>query len=108
MVENAREKSTTRDVATAADVVPSTATGIVDNLVVKGLVSHQDDPNDRRRAICRFSPEGQAQVNKIWTWGHGQIETLLDRLTMEQLRSGYEATEILANTAGRKAQSLTE
>lgn len=82
-------------IASEAGVVPSTATGIVDNLVGKGLVLREDDPDDRRRVICRLSPEGQLLVNGLWTWGRDQIEGVLESLTVEQLESGCEVIEVL-------------
>lgn len=89
-------------VAEAAGVVPSTATGIVDNLVAKGMVLREDDPADRRRVICRLSPEGQGVVDGLWTWGRAQVEKLLNDLTAEQLATGCEAAELLRDTATRK------
>ncbi len=79
--------------AASARVVPSSATGIVDNLVGRGLVLREDDPRDRRRVICRLSPEGQKMVDGLWTWGRSQVENMLDGLTEEQLENSYEATE---------------
>lgn len=88
-------------VAEAAGIVPSTATGIVDNLVGKGLVLREPDPNDRRRVICRLSPEGQSVINSVWTWGRSQIGNLLERLTVEQLRSSCEGGRMLLQSARR-------
>jgi len=86
-------------IASAAGIVPSTATGIVDNLVAKGLVLREDDPQDRRVVICRLSTEGQELVNGLWTWGQSQMEKLLHILTFEQLQNAYEVTEIIRNNA---------
>lgn len=78
-----------------AGVVPSTATGIVDNLVGKGLVLRDQDPNDRRRVICRLSSEGEELTNGVWTWGREQIAGLLENISTEQIRNGYEGSRIL-------------
>ncbi len=86
-------------IASKAGVVPSTATGIVDNLVAKGLILREDDPEDRRRVNCKLSPEGWNLVNGLWTWGRSQIESLLMDLTIEQLTNSYHAAEILKDTA---------
>ncbi len=87
--------SSMSSVAIAAGIVPSTATGIVDNLVGKGLVLREPDPDDRRRVICKLSPEGQEMINNVWTWGRSQIENLLERLTLEQLRASCEGGKAL-------------
>jgi len=79
--------------AASARVVPSSATGIVDNLVGRGLVLRETDQMDRRRVICRLSPEGQEMVNGLWTQGRAQIESLLDAMDEEQLEHACEVTE---------------
>jgi DNA-binding MarR family transcriptional regulator len=86
-------------IASVAGVVPSTATGIVDNLVGKDLVSRYPDPDDRRRVICKLSPKGEDLTNGIWTWGRSQIESLLDGMSIEQLRNGCEGARSLLNKA---------
>ena len=82
-------------IATIAGVVPSTATGIVDNLVGKGLVLRDQDSNDRRRVICQLSPSGEQLTNGVWTWGREQIANLLENMSIEQIRNGCEGTRIL-------------
>ncbi|MFO8009442.1 MAG: MarR family transcriptional regulator [Dehalococcoidia bacterium] len=82
-------------IANAAGVVPSTATGIVDNLVGKGLVSRKPDPNDRRRVVCRLSPEGEELVQGLWSWGRSQIGSLLESMPIEQLRNASEGARTL-------------
>ncbi len=92
-----------------AGVVPSTATGIVDNLVGKGLVLRDQDPDDRRRVICRLSREGEELTNGVWTWGREQIASLLETMSIEQIRNGCEGSRILlkqvANTQNVPASS---
>ena len=83
--------------AASARVVPSSATGIVDNLVGRRLVLREDDPRDRRRVICRLSPEGQSMVDGMWKWGRTQVENMLEGLTEEQLENAYDATEAFYN-----------
>ena len=82
-------------IALAAGVVPSTATGIVDNLVKKELVLRYPDPDDRRRVICKLSPMGQELINGVWTWGRSQIGNLLEGMTVEQLSNGCEGARTL-------------
>jgi DNA-binding MarR family transcriptional regulator len=73
----------------------STATGIVDNLVKKGLVLRDIDPQDRRLVICKLSPEGQKLMNKIWTLGRFQMKRLLDGLDLKQLGQAAQVAEFL-------------
>ncbi len=91
-------------IAESVGVVPSTATGIVDNLVGKGLVLRDPDPNDRRRVICRLSPEGKDLTNGIWSWGRDQIRNFLEGISIDQLRNGCEGSRmILNNTSIRRS-----
>jgi DNA-binding MarR family transcriptional regulator len=90
-------------IASAIGVALSTATGIVDHLVRKGLVLRDADPQDRRLVICKLSPEGQELANRLWTWGQSQIEQLLESLTEEQLRKAAEVTEFLHSNATRQS-----
>jgi DNA-binding MarR family transcriptional regulator len=73
----------------------STATGIVDNLVKKGLVLRDIDPQDRRLVICRLTPEGQKLMNKIWALGRFQMKRLLDGLDLKQLGQAAQVAEFL-------------
>lgn len=84
-------------IASSIGIALSTATGIVDNLVKKGLVFRGADPEDRRLVICSLSPEGQATVNRMWTLGQFQIEKLLHGLPLEELKKADEVAEILLN-----------
>lgn len=79
--------------AVAARVMPSSATGIVENLVGRGLVIREIDSRDRRRVICRLAPEGQEMINSLWSQGRAQIETLLDAMDEDQLEHACEVTE---------------
>lgn len=82
-------------IATSIGIALSTATGIVDNLVKKGLVIRKADPEDRRLVICSLSPEGQETINRLWTLGQFQMEKLLYGLSLEELKKADEVAEIL-------------
>ena len=90
-------------IASAIGVALSTATGIVDHLVRKGLVLRDADPQDRRLVICKLSPEGQELANRLWTWGQSQIAKLLESMTEEQLRKAAEVTEFLHSNTTRQS-----
>jgi DNA-binding MarR family transcriptional regulator len=85
-------------IATSVGITVSTATGIVDNLVKKGLVIRQAHPEDRRLVICALSTQGKETVNRMWTLGQSQIKGLLKGLSKEQLEKTSEvAGFLLAN-----------
>lgn len=95
-------------IATSIGIALSTATGIVDNLVKKGLVIRGADPEDRRLVICVLSSEGQATINRLWTLGQFQIERLLHGLSLEQLKRAEEVAEILLGNVTSNIDSAGE
>jgi len=86
-------------IASSIGIAISTATSIVDNLVKKGLVIRSDAPEDRRLVICTLSSEGQALINRLWMLSRGQIEKLLQGLTLEQLRKTAEVLGFILASA---------
>jgi DNA-binding MarR family transcriptional regulator len=89
-------------IASVLGIALPTATGVVDNLVRKGLAIREADSQDRRLVICRLSPEGQGLINKLWMSGQFQMENLLDGLTPEQLEKALEVARILFENVSKK------
>jgi DNA-binding MarR family transcriptional regulator len=104
LVLQSTDSSRMSDIASVLDVALSTATGIVDKLVRKELVIRETDPQDRRLVICRLSPTGQEVINRLWTSGQFQMESLLDGLNKEELEKASEVAEILFNNLINKKQ----
>lgn len=102
LVLQTRGKSRMSDIASGLDVALSTATGLVDILVKKGLILRENDTRDRRQVICRLSEEGQQIINTFWNSGQSQMELLLEDLTVEQLEKAREVAEILLENVLRK------
>ena len=94
-------------IAASIGVAVSTTTGIMDNLVRKGLVTRGDDIEDRRLVICTLSPQGQETINRVWTLGQFQMEKLLRGLSVEQLKKADEvAGFLLANVTSKSSNSV--
>jgi len=104
LILKSTEASRMSDIASTLDVALSTATGIVAKLVKKEMVIREADPQDRRLVICRLSPAGQEIMNRLWTSGQFQMESLLDGLNAEELEKASELTEILFNNLITKKQ----
>jgi DNA-binding MarR family transcriptional regulator len=86
------------NIAETIGISTSTASGVVDNLVKKGLVLRESDTEDRRLVICRLSSQGEEQVKRLWALGRFQIKRLLHGLTLPQLRQAAGvASFLLAN-----------
>jgi DNA-binding MarR family transcriptional regulator len=82
-------------IAASISTTLPTATGIVDNLVKKELVTRGADPEDRRLVICELSHQGQETINLMWTLGQFQLAKLLRGLSLEELEKSEEVAEIL-------------
>jgi DNA-binding MarR family transcriptional regulator len=92
-------------IAASIGVAVSTATGIMDNLVRKGLVTRGDDTEDRRLVICTLSSQGQETINRVWTLGQFQMEKLLRGLSVEQLKKADEVAGFLLTNVTSKSSS---
>lgn len=87
--------STMGEVAAQLNIAMPSATGIMGNLVKKGLAGRSVDTGDRRRVICRLTPEGMELINRLWVMGEEQMKRLLDGLTVEQLEKSAEVAGLL-------------
>jgi DNA-binding MarR family transcriptional regulator len=85
--------------ARALGMTPSTATGVVDRLVAQGLVRRLVDPGDRRVVLLQATPEGSALLERLLLAGLGHFRSILDRLTLEDLRVVERALDALHNAA---------
>jgi len=89
-------------IAAVLGIALPTATGIVDNLVRKGLAVREADPQDRRLVICLISLEGQNLINRLWTSGEFHIERLLEGLMPQQLEKAADVAQMLFDNLSRK------
>lgn len=92
-------------IASQMNIALSSATGIVDNLVKKGMVYRQVDDNDRRLVICKLTPPGEESVGRLWSMVENQMEELLKGLTLEQLQASAEIARMLLNNISGKLNS---
>jgi DNA-binding MarR family transcriptional regulator len=107
LILHAEGPSQMSSIASSLGIAVSTATGIVDNLVRKGLVTRGADPEDRRLVICTLSPQGQETINRMWTLGQSQMKKLLQGLSVEQLKKTSEVAEfLLANVTSKSNNSV--
>jgi len=90
------------ELASAMDAAMSTATGIVDNLVKKGMVLREADPQDRRAVICRLSERGEELAGGLWRWGQHQVQRMLQTLTVDQLKLAAGTTHFLLDNISKQ------
>lgn len=81
--------------ASALGVSLATATGVVDRLVEKDMVTREGDPNDRRVVLIRLSDKGEKLIAGLWQLARHNAEVLLRALERRQLEMLNEALRAL-------------
>ena len=74
-----------RKLAAALKVTPSNVTGIVDRLVQQGLVSRQENPEDRRVSLLRPTAQGEAVVENLKERKTSYLSRILGQLGADEL-----------------------
>lgn len=92
----------TRMGALASDlqVTLATATGLVDRLVERGMVTRESQPDDRRVVLCRLSGEGQKTITRIWETARHNTRVLLENLDTGTLQTLAGVLQTMMNAAG--------
>ena len=73
----------------------SSATGVIDRLVERGLVERWQDPADRRSNVCRLTPEGVEMAEQLLTLRRRAWEERLNALTPEEAEGAQRGLAIL-------------
>lgn len=80
------------------------ATGIIDRLVERGLVSREEDSEDRRLVLCALTAEGQRMATSLFEADVAVLEGLLLTLSDEELLTVLRAQKVLLGAASRAAE----
>jgi DNA-binding MarR family transcriptional regulator len=81
-------------------VTLATATGLIDRLVERGMVTRESLPDDRRVVLCRLSDEGQKTISRIWETARKNSRKLLENLDTGTLRTLAGLLETMLASAG--------
>ncbi len=73
------------DIAATLGVSTATATGVMDRMVERGIVTRESDPDDRRIVLCCMSPEGEKLVAGLWQAWMARGEQMLRALDRPRL-----------------------
>ena len=87
-------RSSPGEVAASFGVPRANVTSIIDRLVERGLISRQENPDDRRSHILSLTEEGKGQVKRLREIGAARIKSVLERMpdkALVSLRVGLEA-----------------
>jgi DNA-binding MarR family transcriptional regulator len=80
-------------------VTLATATGLVDRLVERGMVSREGQPDDRRVVLCILSAEGQKTVSRIWETARNNTRRMLENLDNGTLQTLAGVLNTMLNAA---------
>jgi len=86
------------DLAAKLEIVPRSATSMVDTLEEAGLAARQADPSDRRSVLVSLTPAGRTLLERLGEARRASAEALFGRLDEEQLAAMRELLLVL-NTA---------
>lgn len=77
----------------------SNATVLVDRLVERGFVERMMEPQDRRVVLVRATGDGRLLIEHLVTSWRSLTQSLLERLSTEDLKTVREALDILVKAA---------
>ena len=95
-----RQGTALHEVATALGVHPSTATRTCDRLVGAGLISRNDDPDDRRDPALTPTEEGRQLVESVYAARREVIAEALERMPAASRRRLASTLQDFAVAAG--------
>ena len=72
-----------------------TVTGIIDGLVVRGLVLREDDPQDRRRMRATMTPAGEDALRQADAAVSARLLDLLDKVDPDRAATAIEGLEVM-------------
>lgn len=84
MIDHHKRRSI-KDIAEAMEMSPSAATQLVDGLVRVGLVTRQEEPNDRRLVQLELSPKGKKHLTDTKEKRIAEMAEIFDILTDKEL-----------------------
>ena len=79
------------ELAGSLGVTLATATGIIDRLVDRGLVSRENLKDDRRVVMCRLSDQGMEMADNLWKTSREKARQLLLGMALSRLKLIDEA-----------------
>jgi DNA-binding MarR family transcriptional regulator len=100
-----RQGTALHEVASALGVHPSTATRTCDRLVSAGLISRNDDPDDRRYLALTATDAGRQLVTSVYSARRQEILDALERMPLASRRRLAATLQDFAAAAGETGTS---
>ena len=79
------------ELASALGVTLATATGIVDRLVDRDIITRENSREDRRVVVCRLSARGHGLTDRLYSSARERAREFLQGLTEDRLNKLDEA-----------------
>ncbi len=97
-----KRKASYKELAEALNVTPSVVTGIVDRLVIQGMVKRKvgDKSADRRVQWLVVTDKGKALLDNIRQQMHVNMEQILETMSIEDLSAMIKGFSSLIKAAG--------
>lgn len=86
-------------IASGLGVSLATATGVIDRLVERDIVSRRGRPEDRRVVLCHLSENGHKLVDELWQSSRNRSKELLEAIDAPNLLLLAQALEALLKAA---------
>jgi DNA-binding MarR family transcriptional regulator len=93
-----------RKLAAALKVTPSNVTGIVDRLFQQGLVTRQENPEDRRVSLLRPTEHGEAVVDNLRERRTTYLARVLGKLDADELANLKKGLAAMVRAAGMQEE----
>ena len=96
------------DIAAALEVVPRTATSVVDDLEKARIVDRAIDPHDRRAILVSLTGEGTQLIDRIAQARRRTAEATFNQLSpLERAEMGRMLTVLCGSCCGPKAKDVS-
>jgi DNA-binding MarR family transcriptional regulator len=92
-----------KTLADALGVSPPNVTGIVERMVEQGLISREENPQNRRMLMLKVTDKGVAVVKKIHESKSSRFSGLLAKLSQEDLEALARGMAALAAVLQRNS-----
>lgn len=97
-----KPRSTAGHVAKILRVHPSTLTGVLRRLELRGLVKREEDANDRRRALFTLTKAGLEADKDKGATVEGSVKKALRKLNDSQVKAAADVLRTLADELSRE------
>jgi DNA-binding MarR family transcriptional regulator len=86
-------------IASDLGITLATATGLIDRLVERGMITRESLPDDRRVVLCLLSREGTDAISRIWQTARSRMGNILKKMHEDRLKALDDALDHMLETS---------